>query len=159
MSESTEGDDCSTDVKTTIVRCEVLSALVDGLACSLCSCRTLVVRSVSCNLGLVCLLETYCTSCESVLKSTYSSDRDSGVAASNVPFVVTRSVVSADMGMGHGGLVKLCRHLDMSTMTSKTYTSHVKVIASASMVAASSLLDDAVEVVRNTYIEGTVDSN
>ena len=55
--------------------------------------------------------------------------------------------------MGHGGLVKLCRHLDMHSMTSKSYTSHVKVIASASMVAASSLLDNAVEVVRNPYIE------
>ena len=90
-----------------------------------------------------------------MLKSTYSSDRVSGVAASNVPFVVTRSVMSAtmDLGVGHGGLVTLRCHLDMSAMTSKTYTSHVKVIASASMVAASSLLDDAVVVVRNTYIE------
>ena len=101
----------------------------------------------------MCLLETYCTSCESVLK--YSSDRVSGVAASNVPFVVTRSVVSAtmDMGVGYGGLVRLCRHFDMSAMTSKMYTSRVKVVASASMVATSSLLDDAVEVVRSTYID------
>ena len=75
VSESTEGGDSSTDVKTTILRCAVLSTLVEGLECSLCGCCTLVVRSVGCNLGLVCLLETYCTSCETVLKSTYSSDR------------------------------------------------------------------------------------
>ena len=159
VSESTEGDDSSTNVKTTILKCNVLSTLVDGLDCSLCGCRTLVIRSVGCNLGLVCLLETYCTSCESVLNSTYSSDRVSGVASSNVPFFGPRSVVSAnmDMGVGHGGLVKLCRHLVMSAMSSKTYTSHVKVIASGSMVASSSLLDDAMEVVRNRT--GTVDSN
>ena len=153
--ESTDGDGSSTGVKTTILRCDVLSALVEDLLCTLCGCATLIVRSVDCKLGVVCLLETYCTSCDSVLKSTYSSDRVSGVAASNVPFVVTRSVISAtmDMGVGYGGLVKLCRHLDMSAMTSNTYTSHVKVVASASMVATSSLLDDAVEVVRSTYID------
>ena len=34
-------------------------------------------------------------------------------------FVVTRSVVCAtvDMGVGYGGLLKLCRHLDTSAMT------------------------------------------
>ena len=57
------------------------------------------------------------------------------------------------MGVGYGGLVKLCRHLDINAMTNKTYASHVKVVASASMVATSSLLDDVVEVVRSTYSE------
>ena len=53
------------------------------------------------------------------------------------PIVVTRSVVAAavDMGVGRGGLVKLCRHLDMNAMTTKTYTNHVKVVASANLVA------------------------
>ena len=57
------------------------------------------------------------------------------------------------MGVGRGGLVKLCRHLDMNDMTTKTYTSHLKVVASANLVATSTLLDDAVEVVRHTYID------
>ena len=153
-SESTDGDACTNDVKTTILRCEVMSVLVEDLACTLCGCTTLIIRPVDCNLGVVCLLQTYCTSCESILKSTYSSDRLGGTSASNAPFVVTRSVVAAtvDMGVGRGGLVKLCRHLDMNAMTTKTYTSHVKVVASANLVATSALLDDAVEVVRRTYI-------
>ena len=57
------------------------------------------------------------------------------------------------MGVGRGGLVKLCRHLDMNAMTTKTYMSHVKVVASTNLVAMSTLLDDAVEVVRHTYID------
>ena len=42
-SESTEGDGSSTDVKTTILRCDVLSALVEDLLYTLYGCATLVV--------------------------------------------------------------------------------------------------------------------
>ena len=121
----------------------------------MCGRATLIIRSVDCKLGIVCMLQTYCTSCKSGLNSTYSCDRVCGVAASNAPFVVMCSVVSAtmDMGVGYGGLVKLCRHLDMNVMINKTYARHVKVVASVSMVATSSLLDDTMEVVRSTYIE------
>ena len=134
VSESTEGDGYTTDVKATILRCDVVSALVEDLLCTMYGRATLIIRSVDYKLGIVCLLQTYCTSCKSMLKSTYSSDRGCGVAASNAPFVVTHSVVSAavDTGVGYGGLVNLCRHLDMNVMTNKTYASHVKVVASAS---------------------------
>ena len=60
---------------TVILRWKVMSALVEGLGCTLCGCSTLIIRPVNCNLGLDCLLQTYCTSCNSVLQSTYSSDR------------------------------------------------------------------------------------
>ena len=75
----------------------------------MCGCSSLII---DCNLGLVCQLQTYCTLCDAVLKSTYSSERIDGDTSGNVSFVVTRSLVSAtmDMGVGHGGLVKLCRH-------------------------------------------------
>ena len=72
----------------------------------------------------------------------------------NVPFVVTRSLVSAtiDMGVGHGCLVKLCRHLDMNVMNSTTYSSHVKEVAYyANKVAVTTILDEAVTVIRQTH--------
>ena len=59
---------------------------------------TLAVRAVNCSLGQVCKLETYCATCEDTVSSTLSSDRIGGTAG-NLPFVVTRSVVSASMDM------------------------------------------------------------
>ena len=45
--------------------------------------------------------------------------------------MVTRSVVSAsmDMGVGHSGIVKLCRYLDMNAITHTTYVTLKSVIA------------------------------
>ena len=56
--------------------------------------------------------------CDEVLDSTFSSDRISGCKAFNKPFVMIRSIVTAtqDMGVGHGGLTKLCCYLDTPVM-------------------------------------------
>ena len=122
------------------------------MSCTLCGCSSLIIRSVDCNLGLVCQLHTYCTSCDAVLKSTYSSERIDGDTSGNVPFVVTRSLVYAnmDMGVGHGGLVKQFRHLDMNVTNSTTDSSHVKEVAYANKVAVTPVLDEAVTVIRQT---------
>ena len=66
--------------------------------------------------------------------------------------ILTRSLVTVtmDMSVGHCGLVKLCRHLDMNVMNSTTYSSHVKEVAYANKVAVTTLLDEAVTVHRQT---------
>ncbi|KAI0221881.1 hypothetical protein LSAT2_026873 [Lamellibrachia satsuma] len=49
-----------------------------------------------------------------------SSDRIEGSTSGNIAFFVTRQTVAAfmDMGVGHGGLVKFCRFLDMRPIAS-----------------------------------------
>ena len=123
---------------TVIMRAPQLTELVKMLLCPTCQCATLAVRAVNCSLGLVCKLETYCaTYCEDTVSSTFSSDRIGGTAG-NLPFVVTRSVVSAsmDMGVGHSGIVKLCRYLDMNTITHTTFATHRSAVTDASKETA-----------------------
>ena len=142
-------------IETSFVRCSMLSALVKGLACRECSEPTLKIRAIDRRLGLVCLFETYCTTCGAVLNSTLSSDRIDEEKAGNVPFVVVRQAVAAtmDMGVGHAGLVKLCRFMDMEPLQHKSYSRHVKAVTAANMTVVSSLFDDAANTVRQTYID------
>ncbi|KAK2180843.1 hypothetical protein NP493_423g02053 [Ridgeia piscesae] len=137
-------------IETSFVRCCMMSALVRGLACTECSEPTLKIRAIDRRLGLVCLLETYCTTCGAVLNSTLSSDRVEEEKAGNVPFVVVRQAVAAtmDMGVGHAGLVKLCRFMDMEPLQHKSYSRHVKAVTAANMTVVSSLFDDAAKTVR-----------
>ena len=105
-------------IETAFVRCCMMSALVINLACTECSEPTLKIRAIDRRLGLGCLLETYCTTCGVVLNSTLSSDRVDDEKAGNVPFVVVHQAVAAtmDMGVGHAGLVKLCRFMDVEPL-------------------------------------------
>ena len=86
-----------------------------------------------------------CTTCGVVLNSTLSSDRTDKERAGNVPFVVVRQAVAAtmDMGVGHAGLVKLCRFMDMAPIHHRSYARHVRVVTAAKMKVVSSLMDDA----------------
>ena len=95
-----------------------MSALVKGLACLECMSPSLKIRAVSHRLGVVSAYETWCTECDAVINSTLSSDRLDRATAGNAPFVVVRQAVAAtmDMGVGHAGLMKLCRFLDMMPM-------------------------------------------
>ena len=131
----------------------MMSALVRGLACTECSEPTLKIRAIDRRLGLVCLLETYCTTCGAVLNSTLSSDRVKEEKPGNVPFVVGRQAVAAtmDIGVGHAGLVKLCRVMDMEPLQHKSYSRHVKAVTAANMTVVSSLFDDAAKTVRQMY--------
>ena len=151
--EQTDADETGSDtISTVIARVDKLSELVAGLPCPFCRNITLAVRAVNCALGLVCQLQTYCTSCHEVINTTYSSDRIGGTAG-HLPFVVTRAVVSAsmDMGVGHSGIVKLCRYLDMNTIGQKTFDTHSQEIVEASIVVADTILTDAAKVVRQVY--------
>ena len=100
--------DADGDLSTVFVHCAVLPSLVANLPCTLCRKRTLSIRAVDHTLGMVCGLETFCTSCDKVINVTLSSDHIDGTQATNVPFVMLRSAVSAtmDMGVGYSGLVK-----------------------------------------------------
>ena len=99
--------DADGDLSTVLVRCAVLPSLVANLLCTLCRKHTLSTPAVDRTLGMVCGLETFCTSCDKVINATLSSDCIDGTQATNVPFVVVRSAVSAtmDMGVGYSGLV------------------------------------------------------
>ena len=143
-------DDGETELSTVIVRCSVLPALVEHLPCTLCGTCSLTIRVVDCGLGMVSMLETYCTACEEVLGKTNSSDRIGGSNATNKPFVVTRSVVTStmDMGVGHGGLVKFCRYLDTPVMNKTTYQMQ---ITEASKETVNDILCESAEIVRKVH--------
>ena len=127
---SVASDPVSDQPSTIIVRTGMLGGLVKNLSCPSCKASTLGIRAVSRNLGLVCQLETFCSSCDSIVNSVTTSDRLDKENAANTAFVVTRSAVAAtmDMGVGHAGLVKLCRYLDMAPTHHSTYSTHVKAI-------------------------------
>ena len=80
---------------STLIVCTatMLSDMVRGLACVECHAESFAVRVIDKNLGLVCDMETYCTSCDHILNSTLSSERV--VPSGNAPFVVTRHTVAA----------------------------------------------------------------
>ena len=133
----------------------MLSALVKGLACLECSEPTLKIHAIDRRLGLVCLFETYCTTCGAVLNSTLSSDRINEEKTGNVTFVIICQAVAAtmDMGVGHAGLVKLCRFMDMEPLQHKSYSRHMKAVTAANMTVVSSLFDDVANTMRPTYID------
>ena len=141
-------------IETAFVRCCMMSALVRGLACTECSESTLKIRAIDRRLGLACLLQTYCTTCGAVLNSTLSSDRVDDEKAGNVPFVVVRQAVAAtmDMGVGHAGLVKLCRFMDMEPLQHKSYSRHVKAVTTANMTVVSMEVE-AAEILWNRSME------
>ena len=66
-------------LSTIFTRCNLLSELVKGLACTACQSSTLAVRAVDCALGVVCTLETHCTSCGEILNITYSYELDPSI--------------------------------------------------------------------------------
>ena len=102
----------------------------------------------------------YCTSCDDITNTTHSSDRIDGTAG-HLPFVVTRAVVSAslDMGVGHGGIVKLCRFLDMNAVNQTTFAAHSKAIVEAGMVVANNILTDAAKIVWHMYADQSTTSD
>ena len=83
------GDD--KELSTIIIRCSLLTKLVENRLCTLYGSSTLAVRVVNCTLGVVYALETHCTSC--------GPGFEQGMKASNVPFVMVRLLVSASMDM------------------------------------------------------------
>ncbi|KAI0234644.1 hypothetical protein LSAT2_015041 [Lamellibrachia satsuma] len=151
-------DDVGSDtISTVIARVCKLSELVKMLPCPSCRSNTLAVRAVNCTVGLVCKLQTYCTSCDDVINSSHSSDRVGGTAG-HLPFVVRRAVVSAslDMGVGHSGIVKLCRYLDMNATNQTTFAVHSQAVVDASKVVANNILTDAAKIVRQVYADPSV---
>ena len=110
---------------------------------------------VSHRLGVVSAYETWCTECDAVINSTLSSDRLDRSTAGNAPFVVVRQAVAAtmDMGVGHAGLMKLCRFLDMMPMTQATYTKHMLAVTHANKCVVTRVLDEAATTVRRVYHE------
>ena len=87
---------------TVLIRSCMLSKFIENLCCTSCGCSTLAVSVVNCNHGLVCSLETHCTCCTDMISKIHISDRVGVKSGSNVPFVMTRSAVSATMGMEWG---------------------------------------------------------
>ena len=88
-----------------------------------------------------------------MLNSTLSSDRLDNSTAGNVPFVMSRQVVAAtmDMGVGHAGLVKLCRFLDMEPMHNSSYNKHMLAVSEANKEVVTRLMDDAVVTICRAY--------
>ena len=68
--------DADGDFSTVLVCCAVLPSFVAvaNLPCALCRKHTLSIRAVDRTLGMVCGLETFCTSCDKVINATLSSD-------------------------------------------------------------------------------------
>ena len=98
-----------------------------------CGAASLVIRVADHRLGLVVAMAPVCTECDTVLNSTLTSDHIDGSSSENVPFVIVRQAVAAsmDMGVGHAGLVKLCRFLNIKPLTHISYTKHTHAICEA----------------------------
>ena len=113
----------------------------------------LAIRAVDHRLGAVCVFETYCTACGAVINTTFSSDRMDGSKSSRVPFVVTRRLVAAsmDMGVGHSGIRKLCRFLNMPCLHHSSFTVHARAIVDACKRVVSEVLSNAACVARRAY--------
>ena len=90
--------------------------------------------------------------CGAVLNSTLSFDLIDEEKADSVPFsIVCQSVTATmDMGVGHAGLVKLCRYVDMDHLQHKSYSRHVKAVTAANVAMVSSLFDDAASTLHQT---------
>ena len=89
------------------------------------------------------------------MNSITTYDRLDNENPANTAFVVTRSAVAAtmDIGVGHAGLVKLCRYLDMAPTHHSTYSTHVKAITQANVDVTKQMTCDAAKVVRQVYKE------
>ena len=118
-----------------------------------CGAASLAIRVADHRLGLVAAMETVCTECDTVLNSTLTSDRIDGSSSGNVPFVVVRQAVAAsmDMGVGHAGLIKLCRFLNIKPLTHTSYKKHLHAICEANKIVVTRMLDDAATVIRCVY--------
>ena len=118
-----------------------------------CGAASLAIRVADHRLGLVAAMETVYTECDTVLNSTLTSNRIDGSSSGNVPFVVVRQAVAAsmDMGVGHAGLIKLCRFLNIKPLTHTSYTKHLHAICEANKIVVTRMLDDAATVIRRFY--------
>ena len=58
---------------------------------------------------------------------------------------------SIDMVVGHSGLVKLCRFLNMAPVHHKTLARHSRAICDANKIVVNLLFDDAARVVCRVY--------
>ena len=137
-------------ITTVITRSSMLSTLVKDLRCLECGAASLVIRVADHRLGLVAAMKIVCTECDTVLNSTLTSDRIDGSSSGNVHFVVVRQAVSAsmDMGVGHAGLIKLCRFLNIKPLTHTSYLKHSHAICEGNKIVVTRMLDDAATVVR-----------
>ena len=65
------------------------------------------------------------------------------------------NVVAAtmDMGVGHAGLTKLCRFLDMVPMSQATHTKHMLAVTCANKCVVTCVLDAAATTVHRVYRE------
>ena len=88
-----------------------------------------------------------------MINKTLSSDWLDGSTSGNVPFVVVQLAVAAsmDMGVGHEGLVRLCRFLDMRPLSHKTFAKHVRAICETNKIVVTRVFDEAAQVVRHVY--------
>ena len=55
------------------------------------------------------------------------------------------------MGVGHAGLVQLCRFLNMKPLTHTSYSKHTHAICEGIKVVVTRMLDDAATIVRRVY--------
>ena len=144
-------EDDTNETSTLLIRTAMLPALVESMPCKSCRQCSVNIRVVNCELGMVCCLECVCTSCGEVNGSTKTSE----TIGDSKSHVVVRSAVSAtmDMAVGHAGLVKFCRYMDMPVMHHSTYHSNVKIITAASMQVANDVICEAAETVRCVHRE------
>ena len=57
------------------------------------------------------------------------------------------------MGVGHAGVVKLCRYLDMPALHHKTFGKHARAVCDASKLAVTRVFASVANVVRRAYCD------
>ena len=96
-------------------------------------------------------LGTFCTSCDTVLNSTLSSDRIGETQATNSLFIVVQRCCLCNMGVGYAGLEKVSHYLIMLVMTRNTFIRHQNVISDASMCVVNDAMCESAQIVCNVY--------
>ena len=112
-----------------------------------------MIRTVDHQVGLVCAMETCCTECGAVINITLSSDRLDDSTSGNIPFVVVQQAVAAsmEMGVGHAGLVRLCRFLRHETSQPQDICEACAAICEANKIVVTRVFDEAAHVVCCVY--------
>ena len=81
--------------------------------------------------------------------SEYIRSSSKACTASNVEQQAVEA--SMDMGVGHAGLAKLFRFLDIKPLTHTSFTKHAHAICDANKIVVTRMFDEAAKTVRRVY--------
>lgn len=129
----------TTDIKRTIADIHMFGSLVSELACGNCNQKQLQLNcDETKRKGLVYLLEVFCVACDSVICSSYTSDKHE--ASSKFSVNVSAVVASLLTGLGPVKFRNFSEYLDIPSLHHKTFNQ----IAAENVFPNNGKIQDAV---------------